>query len=166
MLEHGAVRLAATFGVHHATLGENVAAAVVLKDGATATADEIRASLFGRLAEFKIPSRLVIVDAIPAGATGKVQRTGLETKLAGQLQPTYVAPRDATEREVASLFCEVLGVATVGAFDEFLRPGWRFAPRVSGAGADSAHIHVEVSILDLFKEPTVAQLAAIIVRSR
>ena len=98
LLEHCGGPQAAAFGVPHATLGEDVAAAVVLKDGATATADEIRAFLFGRLAEFKIPSRLVIVDAIPAGATGKIQRIDLETELAGQLRPAFVAPRDATER--------------------------------------------------------------------
>jgi acyl-CoA synthetase (AMP-forming)/AMP-acid ligase II/aryl carrier-like protein len=166
LLEHAAVRVAVTFGVHHATLGEDVAAAVVLKDGATATADEIRAFLFGRLAEFKIPSRLVIVDAIPTGATGKVQRIGLEAKLAGQLQPAFVAPRDAVEVRVAVLFSEVLGVEAVGAFDNFFALGGDSLRGFQVLTRIRAQWNVDVSILDLFKEPTVAQLAAAIARVR
>jgi len=166
LLEHAAVRVAATFGVHHATLGEDVATAVVLKDGASATADEIRAFLFGRLADFKIPSRLVIVDAIPTGATGKIQRIGLEAKLAGQLQPAFVVPRDAAEKEVAALFREVLGVEAIGAFDNFFALGGDSLFGFQVLTRIRAKWHVDVSILDLFKEPTVAQLANAIARVR
>ena len=123
LLEHGAVRQAATFGVRHATLGEDVAAAVVLQDGATATAEEIRAFLFGCLAEFKIPSRLVVVATIPVGATGKIRRAGLADLLAAQLQAAYVAPRDAAELDLALLVRDVLGVANVGAMDNFFALG-------------------------------------------
>jgi acyl-CoA synthetase (AMP-forming)/AMP-acid ligase II len=70
-----AVHRAVAFGVRHQSLGRHPAAAVVLRRDATA--DEIRASLFGRLAEHKIPSRIVVVDDIPKGATGKIQRIGL-----------------------------------------------------------------------------------------
>jgi oxalate---CoA ligase len=166
LLEHGAVRLAATFGVRHATLGEDVAAAVVLRDGATATAEEIRAFLFGRLADFKIPSRLVVVDAIPVGATGKIQRIGLADRLAGQLQPTHVAPRDAMELEVASMFGEVLGVTAVGALDNFFALGGDSLRGFQLLTRIRERRHVDVSILDLFREPTVAQLAALVARAR
>ncbi len=164
--EHDAVRLAVTFGVRHATLGEDVAAAIVLKEAARATAEEIRASLFGRLAEFKIPSRVVVVDAIPVGATGKIQRKGLAARLAAQLQPDYVAPRDATEMAVATLFCEVLGINLVGALDNFFALGGDSLRGTQVLTRIRARMHVDISILDLFREPTVAQLAAAIVRSR
>src|SRR5512146_475519 len=64
LLEHGAVRRAAAFAVSHPTLGEDVAVAVVLKAGASVAEDELRGFRFGRLPEFKIPSRVVIVDEI------------------------------------------------------------------------------------------------------
>ena len=166
LLEHGAVRLAAAFAVRHATLGEDIAAAVVLQDGATVTADEIRAFLFGRLAEFKVPSRIVVVDTIPTGAMGKIQRRGLADRLAGQLQPALVTPRNANELEVASIFREVLGAAAVGALDNFFALGGDSLIGFQMLTRIRERMRVDLSILDLFREPTVAQLAAAIDRAR
>ena len=166
LLEHAAVRAAATFGVHHPTLGQDVAAAVVLNDGAKATADDIRAFLFGRLAEFRIPSRLVVVDTIPVSATGKVRRAGLAERLAGQLRPVHVVPRDAMELDVASMFREVLGATAVGALDNFFALGGDSLRGFQLLTRIRTRMHVDVSILDLFKEPTVARLAAVIARNR
>ena len=64
----------------HPTLGEDLAAAVVLRDGATADEEHLRAFLFERVAEFKVPSAIVFVDAIPQGVTGKVQRASLHVQ--------------------------------------------------------------------------------------
>jgi acyl-CoA synthetase (AMP-forming)/AMP-acid ligase II/aryl carrier-like protein len=166
LLEHAAVRQAVAFGVPHATLGEDVAAAVVLKDGATETADQIRAFLFGRLAEFKIPSQLVIVDEIPKGATGKIQRIGLEAKFAERLKPAFVAPRDATEAQVAAIFAEVLGIGEVGAFDNFFALGGDSLRGFQALARIRARLQVDLSIVDLFKAPTVAQSAQEVSRAR
>ena len=65
----------------HDKLGEEVAAAVVLRDGATAEESELRGFAAGRLADFKVPRRIVILPEIPKGATGKLQRIGLAQKL-------------------------------------------------------------------------------------
>jgi len=78
---HPAVAQVVTFALPHPKLGEEVAAAVVLKDGAAATEAEIRAFAGERLAAFKVPRRVVILDEIPKGATGKLQRIGLAEKL-------------------------------------------------------------------------------------
>jgi len=166
LLEHPAVGQAVAFGVRHETLGEDVAAAVVLKPGASATEDQIRAFLFGRLAEFKIPSRLVIVDAIPKGATGKIQRFGLEAKLAERMRPTLVAPRDAVEVQVAGIFAEVLGAGDVGAFDNFFALGGDSLRGMQALARVRDRLRADLSILDLFKAPTVAQLAAQVDRVR
>ena len=74
---HPDVAEAAAFAVPHPRLGEDVAAAVVLRQGATATPFELREFLLPRLAQFKIPRRIVFVDRLPKGATGKVQRQRL-----------------------------------------------------------------------------------------
>jgi len=68
---------AAAFAVPHPRLGEDVAAAVVLKDGATVTPLNLREFLLPSLALFKIPRRIVFVERLPKGATGKVQRQRL-----------------------------------------------------------------------------------------
>jgi acyl-CoA synthetase (AMP-forming)/AMP-acid ligase II len=62
-------------------LGEDVAAAVVLKQGANASDKELRQFAATRLADFKVPRKILILTEIPVGATGKLQRIGLAQKL-------------------------------------------------------------------------------------
>ena len=62
-------------------LGEDVAAAVVLREGASVTERELRVFLAERLAAFKVPRKILFLDEIPKGATGKLQRIGLAEKL-------------------------------------------------------------------------------------
>jgi acyl-CoA synthetase (AMP-forming)/AMP-acid ligase II len=81
MLDHPAVDQVVTFAVPHPKLGEDVAAAVVLKPGATVTERELQKFVGGRLADMKVPRRIVFLDEIPKGATGKLQRIGLAAKL-------------------------------------------------------------------------------------
>jgi acyl-CoA synthetase (AMP-forming)/AMP-acid ligase II len=81
IMEHPAVHQCVTFGVPHDMLGEEVAAAVVLKEGAMADDKELRAFAAVRLADFKVPKKILILKEIPVGATGKLQRIGLAQKL-------------------------------------------------------------------------------------
>ncbi len=81
LMDHPAVAQVVTFGMPHDKLGEEVAAAVVLRDGKTATDQEIRAFAATKLADFKVPRKIIIMDEIPKGATGKLQRIGLAQKL-------------------------------------------------------------------------------------
>lgn len=77
LLAHPGVREAVTFGLPHPKLGEEVAAAVVLREGSGVTDREIRQFAAERLAEFKVPRTIVVVPEIPKGPTGKVQRLSL-----------------------------------------------------------------------------------------
>jgi acyl-CoA synthetase (AMP-forming)/AMP-acid ligase II len=81
LMEHEAVAQAVTFAMPHEKLGEEVAAAVVLKEGSTAGERELQDFANRRLAAFKVPRRILILDEIPKGATGKLQRIGLAQKL-------------------------------------------------------------------------------------
>jgi acyl-CoA synthetase (AMP-forming)/AMP-acid ligase II/thioesterase domain-containing protein/acyl carrier protein len=81
LLTHADVAQAAAFGMPHERLGEEVAAAVVLKAGSKAGELEIRSHAAGKIAHFKVPRRIVFVDEIPKGPTGKLQRIGLAEKL-------------------------------------------------------------------------------------
>ncbi|MEI6548484.1 MAG: hypothetical protein WCN85_15825 [Burkholderiales bacterium] len=65
----------------HPKLGEEVAAAVVLREGQQATERELQDFVSKRAADFKVPKRILILDEIPKGATGKLQRIGLAAKL-------------------------------------------------------------------------------------
>ncbi len=81
LLDHPAVAQAVTFAIPHAKLGEEVAAAVVLQPGAAATEKEIRDFAAAKLADFKAPRKVLLLDEIPKGPTGKLQRIGLAEKL-------------------------------------------------------------------------------------
>jgi acyl-CoA synthetase (AMP-forming)/AMP-acid ligase II len=86
LLDHPAIAQVVTFALPHPKLGEEVAAAVVLKDGTEATEREIRDFAASRMADFKVPRKVIILDEIPKGATGKMQRIGLAEKL-GLVEP-------------------------------------------------------------------------------
>lgn len=81
LLDHPDVAQVVTFALPHPKLGEEVAAALVLKEGSTATEKDIRAFAAERMADFKVPRKIIILDEIPKGATGKMQRIGLAEKL-------------------------------------------------------------------------------------
>jgi acyl-CoA synthetase (AMP-forming)/AMP-acid ligase II len=81
LLDHPAVAQAVTFALPDAKLGEEVAAVIVLREGAAATEAEIRDFARARLAPFKVPRRVLFLAEIPKGATGKLQRIGLAEKL-------------------------------------------------------------------------------------
>ncbi|MCS6891466.1 MAG: acyl--CoA ligase [Rhodovarius sp.] len=81
LMDHPAVQQVVTFAVPHPKLGEEVGAAVVLREGASCTEAELRDFARARLADFKVPRHVVFLAEIPKGATGKLQRIGLAEKL-------------------------------------------------------------------------------------
>jgi len=81
LMNHPAVEQVVTFALAHEKLGEEVAAAAVLRDGTTATETELRDFAAKSLAAFKVPRKIALVDEIPKGATGKLQRIGMAEKL-------------------------------------------------------------------------------------
>jgi acyl-CoA synthetase (AMP-forming)/AMP-acid ligase II/thioesterase domain-containing protein len=93
LLRHPAVSEAAAFPVPHLRLGEDVAAAIVLHAGSDATPDDLRRFLQSDLASFKIPRRIHILEQLPKGATGKIQRRRLSMTLGAPLhEPAEHAP--------------------------------------------------------------------------
>ena len=78
---HPAVAQCLTFGLPHPKLGEEVAAAIVLRGGFAVKDTELRDFCGERLAPFKVPRKIIFLTEIPKGATGKLQRIGLAEKL-------------------------------------------------------------------------------------
>ena len=81
LMTHPAVAQAVTFALPHPKLGEDVAAVIVLREGADAGERELRAHAAESLTDFKVPRTILFRDEIPKGATGKLQRIGLAEKL-------------------------------------------------------------------------------------
>ncbi len=81
LLDHPEIKQVVTFAVPHPKLGEEVAAAVVLSEGSQSDEKDIRGFAKEKMADFKVPRQIVILDEIPKGATGKMQRIGMAEKL-------------------------------------------------------------------------------------
>jgi long-chain acyl-CoA synthetase len=82
LLGHPDVAEAAVVGVPHAELGEEIAAFVTLRPGARTNADDLTAYCRNRLAAFKYPRRVTLLDALPRSATGKVLKAELTRVIA------------------------------------------------------------------------------------
>ena len=142
LLAHPEVAQAVAFAISHPRLGEDVAAAVVLAEGSTASRATLRRFVAERLAPFKVPNRIVFIADIPKGATGKVQRIGMAERLGLEQhaaeERAVVEPRDGTERELARIFADVLQLdAPVSVTDDFVE-----------LGADSLHFEELLSEIE------------------
>ena len=81
IMKHESVFQGITFPIVHSKLGEEVAAAVVLKNNHQLTEKELKEFLSKILSSYKIPQTIIFLDEIPKGKTGKLQRIGLAKKL-------------------------------------------------------------------------------------
>ncbi len=81
LMDHPAVAQVVCFGMPHPKLGEEVAACVVLREGQKVTERELQDFTAKRAADFKVPKKILFMEEIPKGATGKLQRIGLAAKL-------------------------------------------------------------------------------------
>jgi acyl-CoA synthetase (AMP-forming)/AMP-acid ligase II/acyl carrier protein len=168
LLDHPAVAQAVAFALPDSRLGEDVAAAVVLHHHTTATELELRDFAATRLADFKVPRRLVFLTELPKGPTGKLQRIGLASTLGlDHPQPApasapYLAPGTPSEIRLADLWRQVLRIDRVGLHDNFLDLGGDslLATRLVSRIRDA--FSVELTVRAVFDHPTVAQLLPLI----
>jgi acyl-CoA synthetase (AMP-forming)/AMP-acid ligase II len=161
LLDHPAVAEAATFAIPHATLGEDVAAAVVLRPGAKATSQAIRAHMVGRLAEFKVPQQVFFVRELPKSSTGKIQRAGMAARLGlGPVSQAFVPPRTALEKTIAEHWTEILQQERIGIHDNFFALGGDSLLATSVLAYLHRLTDCEIASSQIFETPTVAELAA------
>ena len=139
---------------------------VVGREGQPPSAAEMRQFLRTRLPEFMIPAAFVVLPALPVTTSGKVDRNALPDPdwSVGQREGQYVAPRTPIEGQLAAIWSEVLGIAQVGALDNFFDLGGnsllalRLASRVRTAMA------VDLPLVTLFTAPVLGELAERIVQ--
>ncbi len=129
LLAHPQVAAASAFPVPHPTLGEEVAAAVVLDDRASVDEASLLGFLRESLAEYKVPRHLALVEDIPKGPTGKIQRHELASALGMIREPGAATisdedrPATALEAKLQALWASALGVEHVGLHDDFFLLG-------------------------------------------
>jgi acyl-CoA synthetase (AMP-forming)/AMP-acid ligase II/thioesterase domain-containing protein len=122
LMSHPAVARAAAFAMPHPTLGEDVAAAVVVREGAGVSESALRRYAAAHLAPFKIPRRILFLDSLPAGATGKPKRAELAARLADAVRPFH-PPESDIELRLAAIWQRLLNLDQVGRHDDFFSLG-------------------------------------------
>ena len=162
---------AVAFSIPDPVLGENVGAAVVLKGGQGVTAAGLKKHVSGRLAWFKVPARLWIVDEIPKGPTGKIQRIGMfdrlkglaaadDTPVAGEYEP----PATPTETALAGIWAEVLQRDRIGRHDNFLELGGDSLLATMVISRIGRTFDLKISIASVIDCDTIARLGELVDR--
>ncbi|MEP6914907.1 MAG: phosphopantetheine-binding protein, partial [Acidobacteriota bacterium] len=122
---------------------------------------ELRNALKARLPDYMIPSVFQVLQEFPQTPNGKIDRKALPAPdgLRPHLDSNYVVPRNAVEQAIAGVWQDVLGVTAVGVYDNFFDLGGHSLLLVKVHGRLHGRFERELSILDMFRYPTVDALA-------
>ncbi len=158
-LQHPAIDQAVCFAVPHPTLGEDVVLAVVANRETKDLERELKEFGLRHLALFKVPSQFIFLPEIPKGATGKIQRIGMADKLAQYLHGVYAPPETPMEEELVAIWKEVLHRDRIGVDDNFFMLGGDSLQATRVVSRIRAKIPVELTVQDIFLDPTIRTLA-------
>ncbi|TFG62507.1 MAG: AMP-dependent synthetase, partial [Nitrospirales bacterium] len=159
LLQHSSIQQAVTFAMPHSTLGEEVAAAVVLGQDARLTEQELRHWLQERLAHFKLPKKVFFLSDIPKGPTGKIQRRVLAEQLLGSLAPSAKGHSEKLEDLLVSLFQRHLEIDQIGKDDNFFILGGDSIRATQIANRlQNLTPSFSIDVVTIFQYPTVAEL--------
>jgi acyl carrier protein len=163
LLAHPDVVDAAVFAAPHERLGSDVAAAVVLRQGAKAGAGGLRDFAREQLAGFKVPGVIKVVREIPKGAGGKIKRGELHAAFSspatGEQDREAASHRSSLAHELAGAWAEILDVDHVGLDDDVLALGVDSLAMTQMILRVKEDFGVEFTFDDIFEAPTVAALA-------
>lgn len=160
LLEHPDVAQVVAFAVPHPSLGEDLAAAVIRRPASSASEADLREFLYGKLSEFKIPSRILFVESIPKGPTGKIQRLTLHRALHSALVNVYVPPNNDLEVALSTAWAKVLEVPRVGMTDNFFALGGNSLGAFKLVHEMELATGLKFELVDVFRSPTISQLIA------
>ena len=132
-----------------------MAAALTPRDTSSVKEGEIREFLFSHLADYKVPSQIVIVDKIPKGPTGKLQRIGMAEKLASLSRSEYVSPRNEVEKMLAKIWEESLNIQRVGIHDNFFALGGDSLLATRVFSRVRMAFQIELPLRAVFRDPTI-----------
>ncbi|MBI4785230.1 MAG: amino acid adenylation domain-containing protein [Oscillatoriophycideae cyanobacterium NC_groundwater_1537_Pr4_S-0.65um_50_18] len=132
------------------------------------TSANLRRFLEKTLPKYMVPSAFIVLEMLPLNANGKVDRQALPIpeSIRPELESAYVAPRTATEAEIAKIFANILQIDDVGVEDDFFELGGHSLLITKLIAQLSPKFQVDLSIVDLFEMPTVAGLAEHIEKRR
>ncbi|MFZ0761433.1 MAG: amino acid adenylation domain-containing protein, partial [Candidatus Sulfotelmatobacter sp.] len=158
---HPAVRASAVLAREDGGTGKRLVAYVVAAANSSLKDSGLREFLRQYLPEYMLPSVFVKVESLPVAANGKLDRSALAAPDDGNIirDEVFVAPRSATERQVAALLAPLLHIDKVGANDNFFLLGGNSLLGTQVINRVSEVFGVDLTLLGLFDHPTVAGIA-------
>jgi amino acid adenylation domain-containing protein len=156
--EHAGVVEAVVLARDDAGTGKRLVAYVVPAAGQEIDTGALRAFLQGRLPEALVPTAYVVLGWLPRTPSGKLDRQALPAPEVGA-KAAYVAPRGPVEEVVAEVWSEVLGVAQVGAQDNFFDLGGHSLLAAQVITRISEQLAIDLPMRALFESATVRGLA-------
>ncbi|MEO5814772.1 MAG: phosphopantetheine-binding protein, partial [Gemmatimonadaceae bacterium] len=126
--------------------------------------DTLKAWLELRLPDYMVPSAIVMLDAMPLSANGKIDRKALPdpAETSEAKADAYVAPRTPTEEAIALIWADVLKKETVGVTENFIVLGGHSLLAIRVLGKLSRKFGVRLPLRSLFDAPTIADLAELV----
>ncbi|MFD5434090.1 non-ribosomal peptide synthase/polyketide synthase [Kitasatospora sp. NPDC127067] len=159
LLDLPEVAAAAVVAVPDAHGQNRLAAYLVFADGAARPFAELRAALRRVLPDHLVPSSFTVLDALPLGTSGKLDRRALPAPETEAREGEFVAPRTPEEETLAAIWAEVLGVPRVGVTDNFFELGGDSILSIQAVSRARAE-GLRIGSQDVFRHQTVADLAA------
>jgi amino acid adenylation domain-containing protein len=141
--------------------GEKVLTAWFTTGGATVRTEDVRAHLSAHLPDYMVPTRLIQVGALPLSPSGKVDRRALAA-MRPEVSRTSTGPETESERQLATLWSELLHVSSVGREDDFLMLGGNSLLATRLATRLRTSPGVTLSLRELLEHRTLRQMAAIV----
>jgi acyl carrier protein len=136
---------------------------VVALPGQTIVPQDLQAFLHQQLPEYMVPAAVVTLDALPVNANGKLDRKALPAPEQRQFdQKPFVAPQTLTEKTLAGIWQDVLGLEQVSIHDNFLELGGHSLLATQVVSRSRSLFQVDLSLRHLFESPTVGALATVI----
>jgi amino acid adenylation domain-containing protein len=122
-------------------------------------ARELKEFLSLELPGYMVPAYFVFLDKIPLTPNGKVDKRGLPVPDSGAAKNKYTAPRDQVEEKLAEIWSGVFGISPIGIDDNFFELGGHSLKATLMISRIHRVFHVNLSLVDFFKNPTIRQLA-------
>ncbi|MBF6209344.1 amino acid adenylation domain-containing protein, partial [Streptomyces gardneri] len=138
--------------------GDQLVGYLVAEPETTVDTDEVKAALDAVLPGYMVPAALIVLDAFPVNASGKLDRKALPAPVFEA--KVFRAPSTPIEEIVAEVFAELLGVPRVGVDDDFFELGGNSLVATQVTARLSAALNTEIGVRALFEAPTVGALAA------
>ncbi len=163
---HPAVRQAVVMvhtkpGSAMSSAGGRLTAYLEVRDGFALSSDDLRSYLSNHLPDYMVPADFIFLESLPVSRSGKVDRLELARhgEQIGREVSNYTAPRNPIENTLVEIWSEVLGISSVGVFDNFLNLGGHSLALAQVQTRIYERYKVDLPIYDVFKVPDIAWMA-------